>query len=300
LKQAIYRAEARAPEVVMAGHAVRQARARRVGAGIVTPTNPRLSVDARPPISGAPMREIGYAASLDFLFEVGGAPSARVREAERGAELAQVDLALERLRARIAAWSAYLRVAVADARRTEMTALVAIAERILSASRQRAAAGAAGEIEQSLATSDLAQLRASIEDVTRQREAFLSELRDVLDLPADQPLVLTTPLEEPPPASEESELVARALESRPELAQIRKRVALLDATYDRLKREVFPRVGGYIGVDASPVSPVFGIVGCRWSSRSSSKTRGHARSSRRSAAARRSASSCRRAAWCAR
>jgi cobalt-zinc-cadmium efflux system outer membrane protein len=261
LKEAIDRAQLRAPEVVMAGHAVREARARRVGAGIVTPTNPRLSFDARPPISGAPMREVGYAASLDFLFEVGGAPSARVREAERGAELAQVDLALERLRAKIAAWSAYLRVGIAEARLAESKSLVGIGERILSASRQRAEAGAAGEIEQSLAMSDLAQLRASIEGVNRQREGFLSELRDVLDLPSDQPLVLTTALEDPPPASEEAELVARAMEARPEFAQIKKRVAVLDATYDRLKREVFPRVGGYIGVDASPVSPVFGIVG---------------------------------------
>ena len=261
LTDAIDRADARAPGVVFAGHAVREARARRVGAGLVLPVNPRLSVDARPPLSGSPVTQLGYAANLDMLFEVGGAPAARVREADRGADLASVDLAVERLRAKVEAYAAYLRVRVADERLAETRALVAVGERILGASKQRAEAGATGDIEQSLAASDLAQLRAAIVGAGRARETFLSELRDVLDLPAGQALVLTTPLEDPPPAGDASELVSRALDARPELAQIRKRVALLDATEDRLEREVFPRVGVYVGVDAAPASPVFGIMG---------------------------------------
>lgn len=36
---------------------------------------------------------------------------------------------------------------------------------------------------------------------------------------------------------------------------------LLDATDQRLAREAFPRTGLYLGVDAAPLSPVFGIVG---------------------------------------
>ena len=261
LKDAIERAEQRAPEVVLAGRAVQEARAQRVGAGVVMPVNPRLAVDARPLLTGGPFGELGYSASLEMLFDVGGAPRARVVEAERGADVATADLSLERLRGRIAAWVAYLRVRVAETRIEETEALVGIGERILRASRQRGAMGASGDIEETLATADLGQLRAAITSATRQREEQLATLRDILDLPMTQPLLLTTPLEDPPPPPDAETLVRRAVETRPELAQIRARIALLDARYERLGRERFPKVGGYIGVDASPASPAFGILG---------------------------------------
>ena len=200
LKEALDRAEQRAPDVVLAGRAVQEARALRVGAGVVMPSNPRVSVDARPLFTGGPAGQLGYAATLEMLFDVGGAPSARVREAERAGEMATADLSLERLRGRIAAWIVYLQVRVAEMRIDETKSLVGIAERILRASQQRGAMGAAGDIEESLATVDLGQLHAAIEAATREREEHVATLRDVLDLGSGQPIVLTTPLEEPPPA----------------------------------------------------------------------------------------------------
>jgi cobalt-zinc-cadmium efflux system outer membrane protein len=143
----------------------------------------------------------------------------------------------------------------------ETKALVGIGERILRASQQRAASGASGDIEETLATSDLGQLRAAIEAARREREEHVATLRDLLDLPSTQALVLTTPLGDPPPAPEADALLARAFEARPELAQIRARLALLDARQERLERERFPRLGAYVGVDAAPLSPVFGVVG---------------------------------------
>lgn len=261
LKEALTRAEQRAPDVVLAGGAVREAKAQRVGAGIVFPVNPRLSGDARPPITGGTIGDLGYGANLELYFDAGGAPGARAREADRAADVAVANLSLERLRVRIATWVAYLQARVADTRIEETKALVGIGERILRASKQRGAAGASGDIEETLATSDLGQLRAAIESATRQREDHLATLRDLLDLPATQPIVLTTPLEEPPPPPEADALVARAVQTRPELAQIRARLAFLEARYDRLGRERFPRLGAYVGVDAAPVSPIFGVLG---------------------------------------
>lgn len=261
LDEAIARAEQRAPEVILAGRAVREARAQRVGAGLLLPVNPRLSADARPQLAGGTFGVLGYAASLEFLFDVGGAPRARVREAERAADVAIADVALERLRGRTAAWAAYVQVRVAETRITETRALVGIAERILRASKQRGAAGASGDIEETLATSDLGQLRASIESAIRQREEHVSTLRDILDLQSGQPIVLTTPVEDPPPPPDKETLARHAISSRPELSQIRARLAYLSARYERLDRERFPRVGGYLGVDAAPASPVFGVLG---------------------------------------
>src|SRR6185295_20261375 len=62
LEQAIAMAESRAPEVVLARHATREASARRIGAGVVLPTNPKISADLRPPITGGTIGDIGYSA----------------------------------------------------------------------------------------------------------------------------------------------------------------------------------------------------------------------------------------------
>jgi cobalt-zinc-cadmium efflux system outer membrane protein len=261
LKDAIDRAEQRAPDVVIAGRLVREAQAQRVGAGVLLPVNPRLSVDARPLITGGPLGQLGTAANLEMVFDLGGAPRARIQEAQRAGEVATADLSLERLRGRIAAWVAYLQVRVAETRIDETKALVGIAERILRASKQRGAMGASGDIEETLATADLGQLRASIESATRQREEHLALLRDVLDLPSSQAIALTTTLDAPPAPPDREALLRKAIESRPELAQIRARLAYLDARYERLGRERFPKIGAYLGLDASPANPMFGILG---------------------------------------
>ena len=261
LQEVLARANDRAPDVVLAGRAVQEARAHRIGAGVVFPTNPKLAGEARPPITGGDLSDLGYAANVEVYFDAGGAPAARVREADRGAAVAVADLSLERLRGRTAAWVAYVQARVADARIEETKSLVEIGERILRASQTRGNAGAAGDIESTLATSDLGQLRAAVESANRQREEHIATLRDLLDLPATQGVQLTTPLEAPPPPPAAEQLVQRAVETRPELAQIRARVALLDARFDRLGRERFPRLGAFVGVDAAPVSPVFGQVG---------------------------------------
>lgn len=261
LDQAIERAQIRAPEVVAARHAVHEAEAHRVGAGVVLPARPRLSIDARPALEGRPLSQVGYGAMLDLLFEVGGAPASRVREANRGVEWAAANLDVERLRAREAAWITYVRLALAGRRIEQLQNVAAIAKRLLLASEQRANAGAAGDIEQSLAKSELSQIEALVRGAKRQEEATRMEMRELLDLPAEAPFALTTPVEDPAPAPPPRALLARAVETRPELKAIQKQVALLEATDERLAREVFPRVGTYLGVDAAPLSPMYAIAG---------------------------------------
>lgn len=261
LEQAMAIAESRAPEVVLAGHATREAAARRVGAGVIMPTNPRIQADLRPPITGGTIGDVGYSAILEAPFEVFGAPGARVREAERYADLSRAELALERNRARVGAWTAYVKSQVAERRIEALRVSAEIAKRIVDASTQRADLGASGDIEQSLATSDAAQIDAQIVDTIRERDIHLMELRDLLDFEADQPVELTTPLRDPEPAVAVDALIARALAARPELGVTQRRIDLLDATEERLRKETFPRVGVYAGVDAAPVSPIFGMVG---------------------------------------
>jgi cobalt-zinc-cadmium efflux system outer membrane protein len=250
-----------APEAVIARLSIREAEARRVAAGLRFPSNPRLSTEARPPFTGGSLHDIGYGATLEVPFDVGGAPPARLREADRGVDLAQAERVVARRRARTEAWAAYVRAEAARTRVAETDELVAIAERILRASKERAGSGASGDIDPSAAESEVAVLEATRESSIRQREASDAALRGALDLPAASTLQLTTPLADPPPAPDEGALVAKALSHRPELARLRARLAWYAAIDERLDKETFPRLGVYFGVDAAPVSPIFGAVG---------------------------------------
>jgi len=261
LEDAVARAVDHGPEVTLARHAVREASATRVGAGIVMPVNPRLSFEMRPAITGGTLHDTGYGAILDFLFEIGGAPAARVREADRRTDVALAQLEVVQLDARLEAWSTYLRAKIAEARVVETERAVLVAQRVMDASKQRADLGASGDIEKSLASSELGQLEASLVDARRGREALEMALRNVLDLEAGQRMALTTTIEEPGPVPDAGALVERAVKDRPELALIARRMRLLDATEQRLSRETFPRTGIYAGVDAAPVSPIFGQLG---------------------------------------
>jgi cobalt-zinc-cadmium efflux system outer membrane protein len=251
-----------APEVVTAQHAIRQAEARRVGAGVIMPTNPRISVDARPPIhGGGGYRETGYGAMLDLLFDAGGAPAARVAEADREAGVARADFVFDRAEARLRAFAAYVQTQVAELRIAEARSALEISRRVLSAAQRRVTAGAASDLEAASAELDVALLQASEASFIRQRDMHLMSLRDVLDLGATVAVDLTSPVDEPPRLADAKVYVDRALQHHPALAALNARVHLLDSTEKRLEREVFPRVGVYAGVDAAPLSPMYGLLG---------------------------------------
>lgn len=261
LAEALRLAEVRAPQVRVASLGVAEAEAHRTAAGLRF-DNPRLSVEGRPAVTGGRFfGDMGYGGTLEVPFDVGGAPPARSREAERGVDLARADVDVERRRARSEVWSAYVRVRAAERRVEEIQSVLRIADRIVQASARRAASGAAGEVDETAARSELAVLQGLAESAARQRETQLMALRGLLDLDAGRAVTLVTPLAEPAPAAPEANLVERALSRRPELARSRARVAQLMATDERLARELFPRLSVYLGVDAAPVSPIFGQLG---------------------------------------
>jgi len=262
LAEAVKRAMAQAPEVVNAQHNIRQAEARRVGAGIIMPINPRVSVDARPAVTGGgSYRDTGYGAMLDVLFDVGGAPAARIAEADREAGVARADFVFDRAEARLRAFAAYVQTQIAELRIAEARSALEISRRVLAAAQRRVVAGAASDLEAASAELDVALLLASEASFIRERDAHLMSLRDVLDLGATVAVDLTSPVEEPPRLAEARVYVDRALQHHPALAALHARIQLLDSTEHRLEREVFPRIGAYAGVDAAPLSPIYGLLG---------------------------------------
>jgi outer membrane protein TolC len=260
LQDAIARAKVSGPEVTRARFAAREADARRQGAGLVLPANPRLQFDARPLVSGGSGRP-GYGATLDFLLDVGGAPRARIREAERYSALAQADLARSRCSARVRALSSYVGAQIAELRIVEADAALVVARRVLDATERRVAAGAASELEASSAELQVAELEAARMAFERARAESRMALRDALDLEPDVPLSLTSTVVDLPGVSEVQRLLQRALSSHPELKTLQARVLLWRAIEQRLRAEVFPKVGFYAGIDAAPLSPTYGVVG---------------------------------------
>ncbi len=261
LEDALSRVEQRSFSVRDARNQVQQIEARRYGLGMLIRSNPQIRGEARPPITGGTMHDLGYAGTIELLFDFGGAPSARVSEVTAEAQVAQRQVNVSFLDARAEIQRSYLRARIADARIEEAQILRQIADRVLDAARQRESAGSAGEIDVALARTGVAEASVRLEAVKRERETALMELRGALDLTGSTELRLTSPLEDPKPLAERDRLIQRALERRPEIQSARDRLTLLDRTETRLKRENFPLIGFYAGVDAAPVSPIFGYIG---------------------------------------
>lgn len=262
LPQALERASQRAPELVLREQQIREVGARRAGAGIIMPVNPRLQLEVRPPFSqGKFIGDLGYAATIDGNFDLGGAPGARVREVERDVELASAERQLERVSARLRVVAAYLGAQLDELRAREARAGMEIAQRVLDAAQKRIDAGAGSEFERASAQLELTRVATAEEAALRERDAALMALRDGLDIAASAPLELTTAVEEPPPLAAESTYLAAARKHHPELVVSAARERSLLATRERLERETFPRLGLYAGIDSAPKSPAFGVLG---------------------------------------
>ena len=261
LPEALERSLTRAPELQIAERQIEEVAARRAGAGIILPANPRLAAELRPPITDGSIKDLGYSATLETQWDLGGAPGARVREVERDVEVASAQRNIERVSARLRVVSAYLEAQLSELRAREARAGIEIAQRVLSAAQKRIDAGAGSEFERASAQLELARVETAEQAALRQREESLMQLRDSLDLDASQELDLTTGIEEPPPLAALNGFVQAAHKSHPELLAARKRLRALEATRERLERELFPRLGLYAGVDAAPKSPIFGVIG---------------------------------------
>jgi cobalt-zinc-cadmium efflux system outer membrane protein len=261
LAEAQARAAAYSPEVALAAGRVRAAEATRVGAGLRTPVNPRISADARPGLDAATRGDVGYAAGLDVLLEVNDAPGARVREAGQRTRAAQADASVARLDARLQATELYVAVQLAQVRIDHIKETINLAERLLAAARERRASGAAGDIDVTSAGVELAERRAQLRQAEADRLRVDGELRYVLGLPSNAAVHLTSSVDAPERLPALAALLGQAQQNHPDLAAIQERINLLASSEERLRKEAQPKVGVFGALDASPASPVFGVVG---------------------------------------
>ncbi|MBC7793662.1 MAG: TolC family protein, partial [Clostridia bacterium] len=233
----------------------------RIGAGIILPSNPTLQVEARPGLNDGTEGELGYSAILSALFEVGGAPGARVREAEERSVVAQTEAMLSRLDAKVAVTEAYVANQLARDQLDYATEARDIAEHMVSVAHERSNAGAGSDVELTTAGAELAERRAEMHAAAASEALAQMSLRLLADLPVSGTLRLVSAIDDIPPAPASEVMAERARTERPDLALVEARLSRLRATETRLSRELYPKVGAYLGVDAAPSSPWFGQIG---------------------------------------
>lgn len=265
LEAAVDRARNRSPEVQLATRVVDEAEATRVGAGVFLPTNPRLFADYRPlviELPGSPSDpRNGYNIGINGDIEISGAGFARVEESERRVEVAKAELEWERKRAAARAWVAYVDVLLSDQRVERIQEALDVQKRVSDAAKERVSAGVAGEPEVTTVEVELASAERDLIEAQRQQTSARLELTNVLDAEPGTVWELAATTLEPRDAPSEQELVERALESRPELAIVKARLALLETMESRLAREGFPKLGLNLGLDVAPASPGFLYAG---------------------------------------
>lgn len=245
LDEALARAADTSPAVQRARLEVRAVQAEAVGAGILLPANPVVTGTAgsRSDSSGAvpPASGPEFGVRVEQQVEIGG---------QRGTRLAEVEKAVAAARARE-------RVAVAETRARIRSAYVAtqlareavrfseqrleLAQRVRTSVQQRAGLGASAEVDVNLAVLEVGRAEQDLASAQVAATAADQSLRRLLDLPRTGPLELTTQIGVPAaPAGTTDALVQQALSRRAELAALSASKTQLDATLDRLSREVIP------------------------------------------------------------
>ena len=255
------RASRLAPEVQLALGHVREADATHVGAAVIMPVNPRLSVDGRSGLDRDSRGAFGVASTLDMAFEVGGGPSARVSEADARTRAAASESSVVRSDARLAALRAYVAHRLAAMRGERAHEAIDLGKRVLTAAIERSSSGAGSEIDVTAAQSELAEFQAQLYAAQADERQSEMELRYLLSIPVRTELKLTSTLDELAPAAPIETLIEHARSSYPDLQAIQARLGMLTASDERLRAEAFPKLGAFLGVDASPRSPVYGLLG---------------------------------------
>ncbi len=259
--EALRRAQREAPAALIAEAEVGEAAATRVGAGLRLPSNPRLNLDGRMGLVGGEGGALGFASSLEAPFEVSGAPGARLREAERRVEAARAQGDVVRLDARVDAASAYVGAQLAGLRIEQARQGLALAERLLSAAAERGRAGAGTDIEITSAEVERAERRAELHAGEAERLRHETELRRLLGVEPDAVLELTSAVVEPQALPALPALLAAARGHFPAFLASDARLHVFEAEDARLAAEAWPKVGAVAGIDASPASPKFGLLG---------------------------------------
>jgi len=199
--------------------------------------------------SGERELSVGYS----HTFELGGKREHRVDVAQRGVELARSEIAN---RERLLASEVRIRYAEALAAIRNLRnadELLRLTEQSFNLAKARAEAGEAAPLERGLLQVEMNRINSDRLMFASQVERSLLEAKLLADLPLDQELRLSDPLEKRPEVPEPQKAVEIALSGRPDLAAARVRERLADAELQLARSDATPDIvarGGYSHVQS--------------------------------------------------
>ncbi len=245
LDEALARAAETSPAIQRARLERRSVEAEAVGAGLLFPANPVVSVAAgsRNDTSGAvpPAQGGEVLVRVEQQVEIAGQRGTRLTEVEKAVDAARARerVALAESRARVRSTYVGALLAREQVRYAELR--LELAERVRTSVQLRAGLGAGADVDVNLAVLEVGRAQQELAAAKVGAVAADQTLRRLLDLPRGPPLDLTTPLTVPPVPIEDVEtLISQARSRRAELAALTASRTQLDATLDRLSREVIP------------------------------------------------------------
>ncbi len=178
---------------------------------------------------------------VEQQVEIAGQRGTRLTEVEKAVDTARARerLALAESRARVR--STYVGALLAREQVRYAQERLELAERVRTSVQQRAGLGAGADVDVNLAVLEVGRAEQELAAARVGEVAADQALRRLLDLPRGPPLTLTTPLGTPPvPVEDVDTLITQARSRRAELATLVAGRTQLDATLDRLSREVIP------------------------------------------------------------
>jgi outer membrane protein, heavy metal efflux system len=240
LDQALARARERAPAIAAARTQIDEARARLVGASVLLHDNPTVDGAAGPHQNGDGWLT-DYEVGVSQTFEVAGQRGARIAGAEAGVahELAATDDTTRRVLHDTAA--AFLRGLYAAEQLRLAEAAQGLAEETRQIAERRHRAGDIAVLDVNVAAAALARAHADVEARRAAQAAALGDLRLLLGMSAQEPLVLRGDLRDRQ-RFELGALLERAPE-RPDLQALQADGRIADADQQLGTAARWPNVG---------------------------------------------------------
>jgi len=243
LDQALARAE-EASGLVRRARAEREVVASRdVGASLLLPANPVVAGSAGPRHEDDPggrLSGTSYALRLEQTVEIAGQRGTRRAEVARSIEVARWREAVARAEVRARVRATYVGAQLAEAQAQAARRRVELVQKLVDGVQTRVDTGAASSVDLQLARVERGRAVRERLEAELAKASALAQLRVLIGLGTERPVVLTAEVGQPAPVSSLDGLLVRARAQRSELEARGASHDEVDAVLVRLRREAVP------------------------------------------------------------
>jgi outer membrane protein, heavy metal efflux system len=196
--------------------------------------------------TGAPLgskNEREFSVGYNHIFELGGKRQRRVEVAERGAELAKLEIADRERQIRADVRSRYGQALAAIRNFSIVESLFNVTNQTLQLTSARVRTGESARLEQTLVQVEVGRLNSDRTLLENQVSRAILDLKPVVGFSLDEPLQLSGDLKADGSVKvTQEEAIARALRARPDLEAARLQEALTEAEVRAARAEAVPNL----------------------------------------------------------